>query len=91
MKIYMMTDLEGAAGVVHFDRNLEKNETSYNQRHNQQGSLLTGEVNAAVEGCFSAGAEEVLIDDSHGGGYIIDFEKLDGRAKILHGTKRPGL
>ena len=91
MKIYIMTDLEGAAGVVHFDRNLEKNETSYNLRHAQQGRLLTGEVNAAVEGCFSAGASEVLIDDSHGGGYIIDYENLDGRAKILHGTKRPGM
>ncbi|MEI7904881.1 MAG: M55 family metallopeptidase [Candidatus Firestonebacteria bacterium] len=91
MKIYIMTDLEGAAGVVAFDRNLEGNETSFNLRHAQQGRLLTGEVNAAVEGCFSAGADEVLIDDSHGGGYIIDYENIDGRAKILHGTKRPGM
>ncbi|OGF48773.1 MAG: hypothetical protein A2044_03915 [Candidatus Firestonebacteria bacterium GWA2_43_8] len=89
MKIYIMTDLEGVAGVVSFDRNMDGNESVFNLKHQQQARLLTGEVNAAVEGCFLAGASEVVVDDAHGGGYTLDFENIDKRAKVLHGTARP--
>jgi D-amino peptidase len=88
MKIYVMTDLEGVSGVVAFED--RKDESPWNVALRQKYSrLLAGEVNAAVEGAFAAGATEVLIDDSHGGGYTIDVELLDERARILHGRERP--
>lgn len=42
-------------------------------------------------GLFPGGASEVLVNDSHGSGYTIDYEILDKRAKIYHGFQRPGI
>lgn len=88
MKIYIMTDLEGVSGVVAWEE--RKDESPWNIRmRRQKARLLTGEVNAAVDGAFSAGATELVVDDSHGGAYTIDFEQLDSRARIVHGRERP--
>ncbi len=88
MKIYIMTDYEGVAGIVDFEGRADESAPNIIKR--QRGArLLTGEVNAAVEGCFLGGADEVLIDDAHGRGYTIDPEILDSRARIVHGTRRP--
>ncbi len=88
MKIYIMTDLEGVSGVLEFDD--RKNENVWNTNIRLRNSrLLTGEVNAAVEGAYAAGATEVLVDDSHGGGRTIDIELLDKRVSVVHGRDRP--
>jgi len=88
MKIYMMTDLEGVAGVTDF----ENRETDTHDNHEtrmRMRRLLTGEVNAAIDGLFEAGATQVIVNDGHGGGYTIDFEYLDARAQVVHGHERP--
>jgi D-amino peptidase len=88
LKIYIMTDLEGVAGVVQWEG--RKDESPWNiHARKWKARLLTAEVNAAVDGAFAAGATEVVVDDSHGGAYTIDFEQLDGRARVLHGRDRP--
>jgi D-amino peptidase len=51
--------------------------------------LLTGELNAAVEGLTLAGATEVIVNDGHGAGYTLDFEQLDPRIQVVHGNDRP--
>jgi D-amino peptidase len=80
MKVIMMTDLEGVAGVVSFTAQ------SYGDAPHYEAAkkLLTAEVNAAVEGLLSAGATEVLVNDGHGPGGII-FEDLHPAAKLMHG------
>ncbi len=83
-----MTDLEGVAGVVQWENRKDESAPNLLMRR-QKSRLLTGEVNAAVEGAFAAGATEVVVDDSHGGAYTIDFEHLDDRARIVHGRERP--
>lgn len=88
MKIYIVTDLEGVSGVVEFEN--RKDESPGNVALRQKYSrLLAGEVNAAVDGAFAAGVSEVLVNDSHGGMYTIDFEMLDSRVKVYHGRERP--
>jgi D-amino peptidase len=52
--------------------------------------LFTKEVNAAAVAAFAAGAELVLINDSHGSGYNIIFEELDPRCEIIHGRNCSG-
>ena len=91
MKIHMVTDLEGVAGVTGFeDRRSAGHDSHDNWNHRQRmRRLLTGEVNAAVDGLFEAGATQVIVNDSHGAGYTIDFENLDPRAQIYHGHERP--
>lgn len=88
MKIYMMTDLEGVAGVTDFEDRTTDTRDNYEKRMQMQ-RLLTGEVNAAVNGLFEGGVTQVIVNDGHGGGYTIDFENLDPRVQIVHGSDRP--
>ena len=80
MKVIMMTDLEGVAGVVSFTAQ------SYGEAKYYEGAkkLLTAEVNAAVDGLLSAGATDILVNDGHGPGGIV-FEELHRAAKLMHG------
>ena len=65
MKIYIMTDLEGVAGVT--DR---ENYVSMDSRYYELGKELLQRVNAAIDGFFEAGAEYILVADGHGYGAI---------------------
>ena len=80
MKMLIMTDLEGVAGVVSF-----ANQTGPDGRYYEAAKkLLTAEVNAAVEGLIEAGVEEILVVDGHGAG-AIEFTDLHPAARLLHG------
>lgn len=66
MKVFIMTDLEGVAGVLDFD-----NWVFEESRYYEKGKdLLTREVNAAAEGFLEAGATEIFVADGHGSGAI---------------------
>jgi len=80
MKITIMTDMEGVAGVLNHDDWVLPEGRFYAKGMR----LLTEEVNAAVEGLCSAGADEVLVVDGHGAGGI-DPEILDERALLRRG------
>lgn len=83
MKVYIMTDLEGVAGVASFDH-----WTSPGKRYYETArKLLTLEVNAAVEGLAAAGASEIVVADGHGGmgSGGVNIELLDRRAGYLRG------
>lgn len=71
MKIAIMTDLEGVAGVITY-QGWANGDSRY---FGQSRTLLAMEVNAAVDGFFSAGATEIVVIDGHGGnGYGgVDF------------------
>lgn len=66
MKVYIMTDMEGVAGVLNFEDWC----TPSSRYYDLAKEFLTMEVNAAVEGFFEAGATEVLVADGHGAGGI---------------------
>jgi len=80
MKIYLMTDMEGVAGVI--------NSADYagpEGRYYEEGkNLTTQEVNAAVEGLLEAGAAEILVVDGHGHG-AINATMLHSEATLLAG------
>lgn len=80
MKIYMMTDLEGVAGVASFEPDTYGDGKYY--EHSKH--LLTQEVNAAVDGLLEAGATDVIVGDWHGPGGIL-FEELHPAARLMHG------
>ena len=88
MKVYLMTDLEGVAGVYTWEN--RKDESLENQeRRCRQRRWLAHEVSAAADGFFAAGASEVLVNDGHGAGYTIDLDEVDPRVEIIHGRDRP--
>jgi D-amino peptidase len=84
MKILIAADMEGICGVVHWDQ--------VNPKHPEYSrfrKLMTEDVNAAIRGAFSAGADEVVVTDGHNAGRNILIEELDPRARLNSGTPSP--
>jgi len=84
MKILISADMEGITGVVNWDQT--------DMAHPEFGrfrKLMNGDVNAAVAGAFSGGADEVIVTDSHGDGLNILLEELDARARMNSGLASP--
>ncbi len=81
MKILIMTDMEGCAGILNF-----KDWISPAGRYYEKGkTFLTNEVNAAIDGFFEGGATEIIVVDGHGYGGI-DPALLDERAVLRRGS-----
>ena len=87
MKLYLMTDLEGVAGVMNFEDWC----TPGTRYYELAKEFLTLEVNAAVEGFFEGGAAEITVADGHGPG-AISPKVLDRRVELMRGwpTGWPG-
>ena len=88
MKIYVVTDLEGVAGVYLWESRDDQSPENHERRCRQR-RWLAEEVNAAGDGFCQGGATEVLVNDGHGAGYTIDLDLLDPRIRVFHGKARP--
>lgn len=90
---YVLTDLEGVAGVDNWDPRhfpyAAEAKGVYERSEVQR--LLTGEVNAVAEGLLAAGVTEVVVNDCHGAGRTIVPELLISGIKIARGVPRPYL
>ena len=84
MKIYISVDIEGVAAVV-----TPKEGEPGNPEYEQARRLMTSEANAAIAGAFDAGADEVLVNDSHGPMVNLLPELLDPRAELIRGNIKP--
>lgn len=78
LKVFISVDMEGVAGVVHWDEASQPGpDYGYFRR------LMSLEANAAVLGAFDAGATEVVVRDSHGSARNILPDLLDPRARLI--------
>ncbi|MGI5818584.1 MAG: M55 family metallopeptidase [Armatimonadota bacterium] len=89
MKVYIVTDLEGVAGISQWDPRHHGDTPATALRREQFSRLLTEEVNAAARGFFAGGASEVIVNDGHGAGMTMNPELFDRRIRVFHGTERP--
>ena len=80
MKVYIMTDLEGCAGIPSWHDYGAPEHRWYEYAR----ELVTGETSAAVQGCLDAGAREVVVVDGHGHG-AINPALLHPEARLLFG------
>ena len=80
MKIYISADIEGAAGITHWDE-ADKTHETYQEFREQ----MTAEAVAACEGAIAAGAGEILIKDAHGSGRNIIAKHLPDCARLIRG------
>lgn len=84
MKIYVIADMEGIAGVV------APEQTCGNSSYFEAARLqYTREVKAVCEAALEEGAEEIYVNDFHGNGLNIIPEKLPKEAMVIRGTFRP--
>src|SRR5918994_3216665 len=86
MRIYLSVDMEGLAGVSH------PHQVSFGPcvdrvDYDRSRALMAAEANAAIEAAFDAGADDVLVNDSHWHMRNLRAEDLDPRARLLIGDK----
>jgi D-amino peptidase len=84
LKIYIMTDMEGCAGILNHDDWVLPSGHFYDKGR----EILTGEVNAAIEGFLEGGADEILVVDGHGAGGINPLT-LHPAARLAAGGPKP--
>ena len=84
MRVYISVDMEGVAGVVHEDQT-DPIDPRHAGEYNRFRRLMTGEANAAIEGALAAGAERVLVNDSHWLMMNLLAEELHPAAELLSG------
>lgn len=78
--IFIAADIEGITGYVDWPEKPEENLWFKEQ--------MTAEVNAAIEGAVSAGADKIIVSDIHWRKQNIIPDKLLGDASLISGTKR---
>lgn len=76
--IFVITDAEGVAGVC------RQSQTEPKEAELRQ--LLTGEVNAAVDGFFAGGADEVTVWDGHDGSQTLSALTIHPKARLVIGS-----
>jgi D-amino peptidase len=84
MRVYISVDMEGVAGVVHEDQT-DPIDPRHAGEYNRFRRLMTAEANAAIEGALAAGADRVLVNDSHWLMMNILAEELHPSAELLSG------
>jgi D-amino peptidase len=84
VKVFVSVDMEGVAGIVDWAQCLAGGDDYAVGRE-----LLVGEVNAAIEGAYAAGATQVLVNDAHSAMRNLPPEALAGRARYLSGRFKP--
>src|ERR1041385_5157391 len=75
--VFLITDAEGVGGVCRQDQTDPKDQ--------EMRQLLTGEVNAAVDGFLAGGADEVIVWDGHDGSQTLSTLTIHPRARLLIG------
>lgn len=78
MKVYISVDIEGVAGITHWDE-ANKTHSDYAEFREQ----MTLETIAAVEGAEAAGAKDILIKDAHETGRNLILSKLPANVRII--------
>ncbi|MEW6360216.1 MAG: M55 family metallopeptidase [Planctomycetota bacterium] len=84
MKLFILTDMEGAAGVFSWDLHVFR----AGRYHELAKQLVTAEVNAAIDGARAGGATEIVVWDSHGPGTLNILDVRPG-VRIIQGRTEP--
>jgi len=82
-KVFVITDLEGVSGIVDSDTQCSPYQSP---RWEESRKLLTGEVNAAVDGLLEGGATEVVVWDAHDGSRTLSVTDIHPKARLLAGS-----
>jgi D-amino peptidase len=76
--------MEGISGVVTGDHT-----SSSHKEYERFRKLMTAEANAAIEGALAGGADQIVVNDSHGGMANILIEELNPAAELISGSPKP--
>lgn len=83
MRVFISADMEGITGIAD-PRDILEDERAYARGQ----ELMVSDVNAAVEGALNAGADEIIVNDSHWTMTNIPQEKLADEARLIRGSSK---
>src|SRR5215218_2847545 len=93
MKVLISADMEGTCGVVSWVQVTPPEDgggVPISQVEYDRARLrMTREVNAAIEGALAAGADEVIVNDSHDGMRNLIPEELHPDCRFISGNDKP--
>ncbi|MBL8178949.1 MAG: M55 family metallopeptidase [Bryobacterales bacterium] len=81
--IFLITDAEGVGGVCRQEQTEPKDP--------EMRQLLTGEINAAVDGFLAGGADEVIVWDGHDGSQTLSTLTIHPKARLVMGGLGPSM
>jgi D-amino peptidase len=81
MKVHISADMEGIAVLAHDDQTDQKGFDYCRMRE-----IMTGEVEAAIQGAREGGADEVLVCDAHDTGRNLLVEKMGADFEVIEGA-----
>src|SRR5436309_14834902 len=81
-KVFMITDMEGVDGIFNSELQCIPFQSP---RWEESRKLLTGEINAAVDGLFEGGATQVVVWDGHSSGQNLSVSDIHPRVRLLTG------
>jgi D-amino peptidase len=84
VKVFLSSDIEGTAGIVDWNQ-----VRGPGAEYEMGRRLLLNEVNAAIDGAVAAGAEEILVNDSHSTMQNLWPAELHHQASYLSGKHKP--
>ena len=80
MRVLISADAEGVTGITN------TNELMFGRVHYEfMRTMMTDDVNAAIEGAFAGGATSVVVNDAHWTMTNVQIERLDPRAELIKG------
>jgi len=83
LKVYISADMEGVSGGVS-----RMQFAADGVEWERFRRIMTGEVNAAAEAAFEAGATEIVVSDSHGTGHNLIVEDLHPDIQVIRSWPR---
>jgi D-amino peptidase len=83
-KVFISVDMEGIWGVVHGDQT-----SSASPEYGAARRWMAEDVNAVINGLLMSGAEEIVVNDSHGSMRNIVADALNPRASLISGSPKP--
>lgn len=78
MKVYISVDIEGVAGITHWDE-AEKNHADWHEFR----EIMTNEAIAAIDGARDAGATAIWVKDAHDSGRNLVLSKLPADVTVI--------
>jgi D-amino peptidase len=85
LKVFLSVDMEGITDVV---SERETDPEHGGEAYQANRHRMTREANAAIEGCLNAGAQEIVVADSHWNFDNLIPEELHEAATLLRGHPR---
>jgi len=84
VKVYISVDMEGIAGIVTADQL-----TPTGFEYAKAREFMTGEALAAIQGARDAGANQIVVSDSHGNGENLLIDRFPPDVTIIRSWPRP--